>query len=157
MFLKISQNSQENTCARDSFLMKFFIEEEAQVFSCEICEIFKNAFFHRTPPVAASKIRKTTCGSCGSSLCSLEDIFPQHKSCDCAEQFNAKTSTVYGCTRQPNLKLSSSTFSLLSSLFLFLSLYICTTSSHSSPVFVLMFLFFLSVSLPHLSTPSRHE
>ena len=22
------------------------------VFSCEICEIFKNVFFHRTPPVA---------------------------------------------------------------------------------------------------------
>ena len=26
----------------------------AQVFSCEFCEIFKNTFLHRTPPVAAS-------------------------------------------------------------------------------------------------------
>ena len=30
------------------------------MFSCEFCEIFKNTFFHRTLPVAASKIRKTT-------------------------------------------------------------------------------------------------
>ena len=32
-----------------------FIKKEtlAQVFSCEFCEISKNAFFHRTPPVAA--------------------------------------------------------------------------------------------------------
>ena len=26
----------------------------AQVFSCEFCEIFKNTFSNRTPPVAAS-------------------------------------------------------------------------------------------------------
>ena len=33
-----------------------FIKKEtlAQVFSCEFCEIFKNAFFHRTPLVAVS-------------------------------------------------------------------------------------------------------
>ena len=40
VFLEISQNSQENTCA--------------QVFSCEFCEISKNTFFHGTPLVAAS-------------------------------------------------------------------------------------------------------
>ena len=28
----------------------------AQVFSCEFCEIFKNKFSYRTPPVVASKI-----------------------------------------------------------------------------------------------------
>ena len=28
-------------------------ETLAQVFSSEICEIFKNFFFYRTPPVAA--------------------------------------------------------------------------------------------------------
>ena len=38
VFLKISQNSQENTCARVSFL---------------ISEIFKNTYFHRTPLVDA--------------------------------------------------------------------------------------------------------
>ena len=50
MFLKISQNSQENTCARVSFLQSEvcnFITKDtlAQVFSCEFCEIFKNIFF----------------------------------------------------------------------------------------------------------------
>ena len=40
LFLEISQNSQENTCA--------------QVFSCEFCENSKNTFSYRTPPVAAS-------------------------------------------------------------------------------------------------------
>ena len=50
MFLEILQNSQENTCARDSFLTKFqvwiFIKYEslAQVFSCVFCEI-SNTFF----------------------------------------------------------------------------------------------------------------
>ena len=59
--LKVSQNPQENTCPRASLLLKFkpqtcnFIEKEtlAQVFSYELCEISKNIFFHRTPPVAA--------------------------------------------------------------------------------------------------------
>ena len=51
VFFKISQNSQENTCARVSFLIKLqacnFIKKEtlAQVFSCEFCEILKNTFF----------------------------------------------------------------------------------------------------------------
>ena len=31
-------------------------ESPAQVFSCEICEIFKNTFFYRTPLVAASEM-----------------------------------------------------------------------------------------------------
>ena len=60
--LKISQNSQENTCARVIFLVKLqvlaynFIKEEtmAQVFSCESCKIYKNTFSYRTPPVATS-------------------------------------------------------------------------------------------------------
>ena len=61
VFLKIPQNSQESTCARVSFLKKLqveacnFIKKEtlAQVFSCEFWDIFKNTFFHRTPPAAA--------------------------------------------------------------------------------------------------------
>ena len=64
VFLEISQNSQENTCARVSFLIKLqawasnFIKKEtlAQVFSCEFCEISKNTFLHRTPLVAASVV-----------------------------------------------------------------------------------------------------
>ena len=42
VFLKTSQNSQENTCARVSFLIKLQAtllkkETPAQVFSCEFC------------------------------------------------------------------------------------------------------------------------
>ena len=39
VFLEISQNSQENTCARVSFSIKL------QAFSCEFYEISKNTFF----------------------------------------------------------------------------------------------------------------
>ena len=54
MFLEISQNSQENTCARD------FIKKETltQVFTCEFCEISKNTFFTEYLRAAASVIRK---------------------------------------------------------------------------------------------------
>ena len=53
VFLEVSQNSQENTCARVSFLIKLldsawnFIKKEtlAQVSSCEFCEVSKNNFF----------------------------------------------------------------------------------------------------------------
>ena len=61
-----AQNSQENTCARDSFWIKL------QTFSrirtecveiCEFCEISINIIFYRTTPMAASVtleiIRKT--------------------------------------------------------------------------------------------------
>ena len=58
IFLEISQNSQENPCARASFLIKLqaeacnFIKKETltQVLSCEFCEISKNTFSYRTTP-----------------------------------------------------------------------------------------------------------
>ena len=57
MFLEISQNSQENTCAQAcNFIKKETLE---QVFSCEFCEISKNIFSYRTPPVDAS-VQKLT-------------------------------------------------------------------------------------------------
>ena len=62
VFLEFSQNSQENTCARVSFLIKLqvcnFIKKEtlAQVLFCEFCEISKTTFSYRTSPVAASEI-----------------------------------------------------------------------------------------------------
>ena len=61
--LQIVQNLKENACVTESFLiflMKLqawvFIKKDclAQVFSCEFCEISKNTFFYRTPPVAVS-------------------------------------------------------------------------------------------------------
>ena len=62
MFLKILQNSQENTCASVYFLIKLqvkacsFIKKEAlqQVFFYEFCGIFKDISFNRTPVAAAS-------------------------------------------------------------------------------------------------------
>ena len=51
MFLQISQNSQEKTYARVSFLIKLqawgllLKKTLAQVFSCEFCEISKNTYF----------------------------------------------------------------------------------------------------------------
>ena len=49
VILEISQNSQANTCVRVPFSIRLqaFIKKEAvvQVFSCEICEISKNAIF----------------------------------------------------------------------------------------------------------------
>ena len=62
VFLEISQNSPENTCARVSFLIKLrasacnFIKKEAlaQVFFCEFYEICENTFSYKTTPVAAS-------------------------------------------------------------------------------------------------------
>ena len=44
MFLEIWQNSQETICVRVSFLIKK-----------ELCEISKNTFSYRAPPVAASE------------------------------------------------------------------------------------------------------
>ena len=41
----------------ENFIKNFIKKENlAHVFSCEFWEIFKNKFFHRTPPVAASVI-----------------------------------------------------------------------------------------------------
>ena len=60
VFLEISKNLWEYTCARVSFLIKLqackFIKKEtlAQLFSREFCEISKNTFSYRAPPVAAS-------------------------------------------------------------------------------------------------------
>ena len=50
MLLKISQNLQENTCARTSFLTKLqarWLQKKtlAQVFFCGFSEIFQNNFF----------------------------------------------------------------------------------------------------------------
>ena len=63
VFLEISQNSQENTCAKDSFLImdSFLIftglipaillkkESLAQVFSCEFCGGSKKPFLKEHP------------------------------------------------------------------------------------------------------------
>ena len=62
VFLEISQNSQENTCARASFLIKLqttpatLIKKEslAHAFSYEFYEISKNTFFTEDHQATAS-------------------------------------------------------------------------------------------------------
>ena len=62
VFLEISQISQENTCARVSFLKKLYSEAcnffkkntLGQVFSCEFCEISWKTFFTEQLWVTAS-------------------------------------------------------------------------------------------------------
>ena len=57
-------NSQENICARVSFLKNFMKKETlAQVFSCEFCEISKNTFFTEHLWAAASE------------KCSMKNLF----------------------------------------------------------------------------------
>ena len=49
VFLKFSQNSQENTSARVSYLSNFIKKETlAQVFYCEFCKILKTPFLQTT-------------------------------------------------------------------------------------------------------------
>ena len=43
VFLKISENSQENVYARVSFLIK--LQALAQVITCEFCQIFKKQLY----------------------------------------------------------------------------------------------------------------
>ena len=54
VFLKLSQNSQENTCTGASFLTKLKKKTLAQVFSWKFCEICKNTFFTKHLQVTAS-------------------------------------------------------------------------------------------------------
>ena len=56
VFLEISQNSHENTCATVSFLQLYWKKKKilAKVFSYESCEISKNVFFTENYRVTAS-------------------------------------------------------------------------------------------------------
>ena len=63
VFLKISQNSQENSCARFYCLVKLQTlprETLARVFSYEFCKIFKNSLYtEHLRETAASKFSAT--------------------------------------------------------------------------------------------------
>ena len=56
LFLKISQNSEENTAPElESIFNKFEGLKDCKVTSAFLlCEIFRNTYFDRIPPVAAS-------------------------------------------------------------------------------------------------------
>ena len=79
VFLEISQNSQENTCARVYFLIKLqgttviLLKKEtlAQVFSCEFYKISKNNLFIEHFWVTASLVLKqiNLCSVSVSEMC----------------------------------------------------------------------------------------
>ena len=57
VFLEIWQNSLEKACGRVSFSIKLqalLKKRLVQVLSCQICQISKNTFSYRTPPMAVS-------------------------------------------------------------------------------------------------------
>ena len=59
VFIEISQNSQENTCARFSFFNKIDLtlckKDSDTGVSCEFYEISKNTFSYRIPLMGASE------------------------------------------------------------------------------------------------------
>ena len=55
MFLKISQNSQENTCPRDSLLIKLQARGSEEETLAYVVQTFKNTYFYRTPLVESHK------------------------------------------------------------------------------------------------------
>ena len=59
MFLKIQQDSQENTTVLEfifKFILEFIFKSILQVSSCEICEIFKKTFFTEHLRATASAV-----------------------------------------------------------------------------------------------------
>ena len=51
----LSPNILRKAPVLESLFNSLYLKETpTQVFSCEYCKIFKNSFFHRTTPVAAS-------------------------------------------------------------------------------------------------------
>ena len=70
---KVSLKISENTCARASFSTKLqagtlLKKRLPQVFTCELCEIFKNTYFNRYPPVAASALYRLNNENLGVKL-----------------------------------------------------------------------------------------
>ena len=98
LLLETSQNSQENTCARVSFLIKLqamscnIIKKEALalVLCCEFYQISKNTFSYRAHPVATSD-------SCFKKIfisqktCFLYYIFRKYATHRWNKQFNFTT------------------------------------------------------------------
>ena len=58
VFLEVSQNSQENTCARDSFLIKFYVS------GLRPATLLKKSLWHRYFPVNFAKFLRTSPDDC---------------------------------------------------------------------------------------------
>ena len=123
-FLEISQNLQENTCARVSFLIKLQVsdcnlivkETLPHVFSYKFCKISKNTFFYRTPV----------------DECFLKNNFIFHKQCWSGLSSSRE---IWKCFYKTQ-KLSGSMFfsPFLSPFFLFLQVH-CVKSAQTRSFF----------------------
>ena len=85
VLLEISQNSQENTCARVSFLIKFKAGKHLcqslffnKVVGLDLGEISKNTFYYRTPLVATSVSGCAMLWYCTYRKDDLEKGFPSN-------------------------------------------------------------------------------
>ena len=56
MLLKFRNIHRKTHVLESIFNKETLLEKDSQVFSCEYYEVFKNTFFYRTPPVAASTL-----------------------------------------------------------------------------------------------------
>ena len=83
ILFEISQNSKENTCFRVSFSNKIATLFKKGfgtdvfmwiLFSCQICEIFKNSFFYRPPPVAVTTPSICTRGQFQTKWCAVRTL-----------------------------------------------------------------------------------
>ena len=54
-FSNVARKSQKQSSRGVPYERCFSKFRKPKVFSCEFCEIFKNTFFYRAPPVAASE------------------------------------------------------------------------------------------------------
>ena len=104
MFLETSQNSQESTCVRVSFLIKlpasglqlFLKETLEQAFYCEFCEISKNTFVTEHLWATASEPQKVVC-RCFSKKVFLR-LFLKNLQAECLQLYLKKTPTkVFSC------------------------------------------------------------
>ena len=95
VFLEIWQTPQENTCTRVPFLITV-----TQVFSCELCEIFKNAFLTKHLWTTASGFSFT-----------IEKKFNQHvlRTCFCV----SKTKYVFLCNQKMDQTSKMETFATI--------------------------------------------
>ena len=124
VFLEISQNSQENTCGRVSFLIKLQVTPQilAQVFSCKFCEIFKNTFFDRTPSLAASVLLRKlkTYGFNTKALTLIQSYFSNsHQRTKVDDKFRKWQKNFNRCVLRLYPWPPFSTFLLMISFFLY--------------------------------------
>ena len=128
-FLKISQNSQENTSARVSFLIKSFFEKETltQVFSCDFYEIFWNIFLTENLRTTASvMILQNQCSQLMTHFYLVQQLF-------CSTSFQKQKDSHQVAPLE--LQLTIDIINNFKKLFLKSSYILMVISSHKANIF----------------------